>query len=149
VCSAPTWGPLRGRLKVTMVCAENLINLSYQRSKLAASNPYCMVFLYPNSPPLGGTLCPSVWRTPEVKSSLCPRWNATCSWDYCWLPPAFDRNKFSGPLQDWEDYQKSTSQCKDDEVLDALRAFSEDLSSLRDEVRSVSSRIFQNLESPT
>merc|ERR1712014_529588 len=73
-----------------MIGADNLINLSYHRSKQglqAASNPYCMVFLYPNSPAKGEAIVPSAWRSRAHPNSLHPRWNATHTWNYCWQPP--------------------------------------------------------------
>jgi hypothetical protein len=142
---------LRGRLKVTIVGADNLINLSYHRSKQKASNPYCMVFLYPNSQVKGTAICPSAWRSPTQPNTLHPRWNAAHSWNYCWLPP----NAVQGlpveteATQDFDktqDFDQTSSRGsnpgRDDDILRALRSFNREILHLRNEVSEVNSRIF-------
>merc|ERR1712110_626940 len=46
---------LTGTLKVTLISAQNLINLNCSRPH-CASNPYCMVLCYPKSPAVAGYL---------------------------------------------------------------------------------------------
>jgi hypothetical protein len=90
---------LTGRLKVTLVSAENLVNLNYVPN--LASNPYCIVYVYPQSPSPGGLVCPAAWRSPSECNTLSPKWSqslgarASCTWDYVWLEapdevPPFD-----------------------------------------------------------
>merc|ERR1712070_800683 len=55
---------LRGKLKVTVIQADNVMNLCYSSGKRVGSNPYCRVFCYPHSPSDGRTVCPSAWRMP-------------------------------------------------------------------------------------
>jgi hypothetical protein len=78
---------LQGKLKVTAIRAENLVNLAYVRGRKAYSNPYIMVFLYPNSPVIGESLVPSAWRSPCDVNTLTPVWGASNTWHFLWMEP--------------------------------------------------------------
>jgi len=77
---------LRGKLKVSVLHADNLMNLTYQNGKRAGSNPYCRVFVYPHSPKDGRTVCPSAWRMPLDIGTLSPKWNASHVFNFNWVP---------------------------------------------------------------
>jgi hypothetical protein len=149
---------LRGKLKVTIVAAENLINLSYKNHKRKCfSNPYAMVFCYPNSPVSGEAMTPSAWRTPAEENTLFPNWNAHHTWNYCWEQPAIDSPRpppHGGSMAIHPEPGGGNSdgteikEFRDDEILNVLQRFGRDVQQLRDEVRTVSGRIFRRIESP-
>lgn len=149
---------LRGRLKVIMIGGDNMMNLSYHNYKRKTySNPYAMVFVYPNSPISGEALCPSAWRTPCDPNTLFPRWGAHQTWNFCWLQPALDspRTPAHGtsaihpePGASDSDGTENGHEFREDEILNMLQRFGRDVQQLRDEVRDVSGRIFRRIESP-
>eukprot|EP00929_Paragymnodinium_shiwhaense_P094408 TRINITY_DN5495_c0_g2_i1.p1 TRINITY_DN5495_c0_g2~~TRINITY_DN5495_c0_g2_i1.p1 ORF type:complete len:778 (+),score=181.01 TRINITY_DN5495_c0_g2_i1:124-2457(+) len=76
--------PLEGKLSVTLVSAEKLLNLDLQ-SACSASNPFCTVISYPKSPcPTTNTVKPLVWRAPTELNSLAPSWNASYVFEFSW-----------------------------------------------------------------
>jgi hypothetical protein len=158
--------PITGRLKVTVVCADQLINLSYHRSTKSLSNPFAMVFLYPNSPKYGEALCPQAWRTACVLNTLSPRWEAGHTWPFAWLPSslesprtvAFRESVTIGdgaaprihPEPNASDsdstYQGMGRELSNADTFRELKRFGEDVCHLRDQVRSVSDRILHKIE---
>lgn len=93
-------GYLRGKLKVTVVSADNLTNLTYSNGKRAGSNPYCRVFCYPHSPCNGRTVCPSAWRMPLDVGTLSPKWNASHVFNFSWVSPKERLSLECAPNQD-------------------------------------------------
>jgi len=75
---------LHGQLKVTLLSAQGLVNLTYRQGMKSASNPYCRVFCYPRSPSKGSPLCPSAWRSPHKVDTLSPEWNAVYTVNFSW-----------------------------------------------------------------
>lgn len=73
---------LKGTLDLTLVSANGLINLDWRKT-FGASNPYCMVFCYPEAPG-DGPVRPCAWRLPTQKGTVNPRWNETRRFDYNW-----------------------------------------------------------------
>lgn len=150
--------PLHGTLKVTVVGADDLTNLSYHRTTKQLSNPYCMLFVYPNSPADGNVLCPSAWRSAAELNTLSPRWGSANTWNYCWSVDAIQSPRTQRPgvsadaalRQVSGETQGSTSQAYDEategEILQELRRCGQDVSQLRDEVRAVSVRVLQKID---
>jgi len=79
---------LYGTLKVTVMGAEGLMNLTYTKGKKGGSNPYCRVFCYPTSPVKvaedESILCPGAWRSPQDVGTLAPKWNANHTFNFAW-----------------------------------------------------------------
>jgi len=143
---------LHGKLKLSIVCAEKLVNLDFTKRN-GASSPFCIVLCYPQSPG-NGELRPHVWRTPTCFNSLNPRWDATRSFEFCW-----NKSKFGMGLcplqQTWSDATTSDgpdaaarSQTfsnntggKMDEVLTLMHRLSTELLQVREEVRTLASRV--------
>jgi hypothetical protein len=80
---------LSGILKLTIVSAQNLINLNLGRPHGCLSNPYCMVLCYPKSADKSASVCaglvqPCIWRAPSVNNNLDPKWNWTHTFSYTW-----------------------------------------------------------------
>jgi hypothetical protein len=87
---------LTGTLAVTLVSADNLINLN-NRNPDSMSNPYCVVICYPKAPDfIGDILQPCVWRAPAAVGTLSPQWKCTHNFDYFWKKPksAFDTTRW-------------------------------------------------------
>jgi hypothetical protein len=172
---APVVKSLRGKLKVTIIGADNLTNLTYVRHPNTVSNPYAMVFLYPNSSPHGEPLVPIAWRSPSVVSTQSPRWGYSNTWDYLWLAPpgCHEPPRTMSKDSSLHDSPRTISQSasihpeppavdsegkvttmgskqgcdfRDGEILQALQHFGRDISALREEVRSVGGRIFQEID---
>jgi len=74
---------LMGQLSLTVVQADGLVNLNFAHGG-GASNPYCTLLCYPESPK-AGQLNPCIWRT-ETKAGTCsPQWGATKSINFAWF----------------------------------------------------------------
>jgi len=92
---------LYGELTVTLVGADNLLNVCYSKNERLArqlSNPYCIVFCYPNSPG-DGQLKPVAWRSSTINQSLSPRWESGYTWKFEWrnnLPQQDEGEKTDG-----------------------------------------------------
>lgn len=75
---------IQGDLKITLLRADNLINLSYSQGRRRGSNPYARVLCYPNAPSSKFLHVPAVWRS-ETKWNTCrPEWNASHTLRYNW-----------------------------------------------------------------
>lgn len=150
---------LHGTLKVSLIGAERLVNLDFTK-KNGASSPYCMVLCYPSSP-VAGELRPCVWRTPTERNNLSPHWEARNTFEFAWARPKTLREQVTlgGPRGIWN--QESGSPDEElahggggpssnahgggatnlQEVLAMLRELGSDLGQVRQEVRSLSSRV--------
>lgn len=104
---------LSGTLKLTIVSAQNLINLNLGRPNVF-SNPYCIVLCYPksawqptanaankSSPVCEGFVRPCIWRAPPVINNLNPEWNCDHTFLFSWYAAkgGLDTKK---PKQGWE-----------------------------------------------
>jgi hypothetical protein len=162
---------LRGRLKVTIIGADNLVKMTYNRSGKSCSNPYAMVFLYPNSPVAGEEyLVPGAWRTYSEPNTLGPRWNASNTWEFVWVEPPVDSPRMSprsprsprgpSPGEDSEGAHASihpmsttgdsedpvlTGDVTDADVLKELQRFGRSVIELREQVKSVGGRIIHKI----
>jgi len=156
---------LYGDLKLTLVSAERLINLDFAK-KNGASSPYCMVLCYPISP-VNHELHPSVWRSPTASNNLNPHWDATHSFSFAWSRPSgLQRVAVGQPQATWnhegiiptgepKQIEQPSSGAgglgsrpqtvgvapRLDEVLNALREIGRELVQVRQEVRSLNSRV--------
>jgi len=74
---------IQGKLRVTVVSAENLINLDCNG---ALVNPYCTVMCFASYERSKGGPQPCIWRTPTVRNKLNPQWNMSHIFSYSWLP---------------------------------------------------------------
>mmetsp|Transcript_77112 Transcript_77112/g.223120 ORF Transcript_77112/g.223120 Transcript_77112/m.223120 type:complete len:897 (-) Transcript_77112:123-2813(-) len=84
VCSNSMRTHLEGTLEVTLLSAENLINLNtHQRG---ASSPYCMIFCYPGRSKQANLPEPVIWRTPTAKQTLHPFWGISHIFEFSWRP---------------------------------------------------------------
>jgi len=159
---------LEGTLTVTIVSAENLVNLDFTKRD-SASSPYCMVLCYPTSPDKGDSLYPCVWRTPTVKNNLNPVWDKAKAFSFNWKPKQVTE-QVASTRRTWEstdDFTKplaaalqpgdgapqgsgspnsalaavASAAPKLDEVLNILRDLTTDLGHVREEVRALSGRV--------
>jgi len=139
---------LFGKLKVTIVCAENLVNLDFTRRN-GASSPYCMVLCYPNSP-VDRQLCPSVWRTPTVANSLSPQWEVSHSFNFSWRPSGWQNAELPVPSADAifngvpgsrPVLSSPRPATRVEELLRLLRELNDDLGQVRREVHEISGRV--------
>jgi hypothetical protein len=74
----------RGSLVLTIISAEKLVNINY-RTPDSASNPYCVVTCYPNSPAQPGDMVrPCIWRAPGATNTLAPKWHCSHEFRYKW-----------------------------------------------------------------
>eukprot|EP00929_Paragymnodinium_shiwhaense_P094407 TRINITY_DN5495_c0_g1_i1.p1 TRINITY_DN5495_c0_g1~~TRINITY_DN5495_c0_g1_i1.p1 ORF type:complete len:747 (+),score=147.92 TRINITY_DN5495_c0_g1_i1:79-2319(+) len=76
---------LQGTLQVTLISAERLINLDLHTLN-SASNPYCTVLCYPNSPNSSSEIPrPCMWRSPTLLNTLHPQWSSSFhSFEFHW-----------------------------------------------------------------
>jgi len=148
---------LFGTMKITLICAERLVNLDFTK-KNGMSSPYCMVLCYPVSP-VHGHLDPRVWRTPTVQNSLNPEWKASHTFDFAWaLAKTANEEIVVGSRTNTVSRSppRSLSQSPNlappgcvpgysaqrlDEVLCMLRELGSGLGHVRQEVRSLSTRV--------
>jgi len=151
----PNGESLHGKLKVTVMHAEGLINSSYQCGKLAHSNPYCKVFCYPRSANGKGPLVPACWRSPVQVGTCSPRWFAHSVFDFCWTPPQpedlqeEDVPVEGPPLSSIQEPTKLRSEgtfagptlMKRAQVSGLVRTLGQELNALREEVRTLKSRV--------
>mmetsp|Transcript_24703 Transcript_24703/g.65279 ORF Transcript_24703/g.65279 Transcript_24703/m.65279 type:complete len:656 (-) Transcript_24703:77-2044(-) len=73
---------LAGRLDVTVLNADNLLNIDW---KGGVSDPFCIVTAFPFSPAHQDADIPEHPQlTPTMPDTLAPRWEHTMSWDFCW-----------------------------------------------------------------
>lgn len=78
-----------GRLEVTVVKAENLLNIDWKGG--GVSDPYCIVNAFPNSPnEEDGLIVPTKERTKTVYDSTAPVWDETVCFDVCWTQEGTD-----------------------------------------------------------
>mmetsp|Transcript_66821 Transcript_66821/g.196143 ORF Transcript_66821/g.196143 Transcript_66821/m.196143 type:complete len:776 (-) Transcript_66821:38-2365(-) len=79
---------LVGKLDVTILKAENLLNIDW---KGGVSDPFCIVTAFPFSPIHLDAEIPEVpKRTPTVSDTLYPKWDHTMSWDFLWTHARMD-----------------------------------------------------------
>jgi len=64
---------LMGQLNLTVVQADGLVNLNFAH-RWGASNPYCTLLCYPESPKVG-QLTPCIWRTKTITGTCNPQWS--------------------------------------------------------------------------
>jgi hypothetical protein len=74
---------LCGQLKVTLVEGCGLVNLNNSRPQ-DGSSPYCIVLCYPTFEENDRTPVPYAWKSPIVRNTLSPKWNATHVFDFRW-----------------------------------------------------------------
>mmetsp|Transcript_56902 Transcript_56902/g.176508 ORF Transcript_56902/g.176508 Transcript_56902/m.176508 type:complete len:795 (+) Transcript_56902:103-2487(+) len=158
---------LFGRLTITLISAERLVNLDFTK-KNGESNPYCMVLCYPRAP-VNGELRPCVWRAPTTENNLNPEFNATHSFEFAWSrQKTVNESVTVGTRGIWSHQSQepdvhvvgpeppdqgplggapsssalaSSTAPRLDEVLRMLRELGADLGHVRQEVRSLSSRV--------
>merc|ERR1711924_122276 len=142
-----------GQLKVTVMHAEGLVNLTYNRGKKTGSNPYCRVFCYPRSPAdRKNCLIPQAWRSPLNVSTLSPKWNASHTFDFWWMPSKglqdarFARRasriikRVSGPDgSDGQFARRATDRRR--QVSNIVQGLEGNLKCLREDVRSLNQRV--------
>jgi len=156
---------LQGKLKITIMKAVGLKNMSYIRGRKLYANPFVMIFLYPNSPGPNENLCPVAWRSPCEVSTNVPIWGVSNTWSFLWHDegtestrptprpsprqsprpaPLFSPRGTPQPLPDTGD----EPQFQDGEVMKELQRVQQEVSQLCEEVRSVSTRVFQKFGNP-
>eukprot|EP00929_Paragymnodinium_shiwhaense_P007996 TRINITY_DN111918_c0_g1_i1.p1 TRINITY_DN111918_c0_g1~~TRINITY_DN111918_c0_g1_i1.p1 ORF type:complete len:733 (-),score=115.06 TRINITY_DN111918_c0_g1_i1:143-2341(-) len=127
--------PILGNLRVTLLSAEKLINLDLH-SLSSASNPYCTVLCYPNSPDvLGEVLEPQVWRCPTVRNSLHPQWNSCYNFEYNWVRPRAKRER-PRPSPKAQNFES-----KFDEALSMLQKLGPEVKTMKDRLGSLTARV--------
>jgi hypothetical protein len=138
---------LQGQLRLTLVSAEGLLNLTYQEGKYAGSNPYCRLFCYPNSPAASAPLIPIGWRSPGVKADVNPRWNKSKNFNFYWRDP--------GTIKLSPSKSKSPSRGGSEEsdrgeanITQSLQSLVQELQSLREELAFLNGRVMRFTESP-
>lgn len=148
--SETTWNSAlpEGRLDVKLVSGDNLVNLNFTAPN-KESNPYCMVFVYPNACP-GELIKPAVWRTPTCENQNSPAWNdtadASTSFTFNWQSAMAEireraSSRMSGTCTTEEVTQVEDQQPRPSDILKALREASEQLGSTRQEFNSATSQI--------
>lgn len=78
-------GVLEGRLQVTVVKAEDLLNIDWKGS--GVSDPYCLVIAYPTIA-TDGSIDTVTHRTETIMDSTNPSWDQTVHFDVCWTRDA-------------------------------------------------------------
>lgn len=135
---------LKGTLEVTIVKAERLINLG-NTGRNGISNPYCMVFVYPDRPAEGALLQPCVWRTPTAHKTLNPSWQVCHTFGYDWtLPDRDEEEEVETKVE--RGFEVARNDCADgatklDEVMQLLRVLTGELRHVKDEVRTLNGRL--------
>jgi hypothetical protein len=87
---------ITGTLLVTLVSAENLVNINNAKPN-SLSNPYCIVICYPTAPEhTGEPVVPTLWRSPAAVGTLFPRWQCGHEFTYYWTRPksCFDTQRW-------------------------------------------------------
>lgn len=142
---------LQGTLEVTIVRADHLINICNTNGQ-GASNPYCVVFVYPTRPAEGAILEPATWCTPTVHRSLCPVWQVSHIFQFDWTARHVDVE--TPEPQIIKDVEKDAQQEQSEaiaphpesaaqlnEVLQMLQVLTGELRSVKDEVRTIAGRL--------
>jgi len=137
---------LEGRLEVTIVSANRLINLG-NTARQGASNPYCMVFVYPIRPAAGSLLRPCVWQTPTAPRTLSPCWEVSHIFDYNWSAPFAREDMVVSRVESGAEAEMLEAQGlglgveKLGEVAQLIRVLAAELQQLKEEVKMIASRL--------
>merc|ERR1719482_2073187 len=102
--------PLYGKLVVKLISAEKLINLDLQTAH-SASNPFCTVTCYPESP--GDSVKPWIWRCPTAHSCLSPVWDASFNFDFAWAQYDAKLKKLPPPCEASPQPPSDTEGCEE------------------------------------
>lgn len=141
---------LRGKLRVTVVSGDGLINLNTHRR--GCSSPYCMVLCYPKRNEEVGLPEPCIWRTPTVKESLSPSWGVSHTFDFWWSAKGELSRK-----QNWEQplpyspvhSPRGGPASPADDVLALARDLGEQLQQHRADARAVRSEVHRLMRDVT
>lgn len=80
---------LAGILKVKIISAEDLIAVDWKGG--CESDPYCMLWAWPQSPSEGRHLEPQMRKTPTQWNTSCPEFNETVEFQVHWSKDGTDR----------------------------------------------------------
>mmetsp|Transcript_59943 Transcript_59943/g.130011 ORF Transcript_59943/g.130011 Transcript_59943/m.130011 type:complete len:793 (+) Transcript_59943:71-2449(+) len=141
----------KGQLKVVLLSAEGLLNLNWS-SQSSASNPYAMVLCYPSHPPAGEGLQPVGWRMPTALNTCNPTWNASHCFTYSWstVPYTLSQGlcRSMSPRRDASEggsealaRSAATANARLERALALLNDLATDMRQVKDEVRSLSTRV--------
>jgi hypothetical protein len=138
-----TFEPLHGNLKVTLVQGEKLVNLDLCGPH-SASNPYCTVLCYPNSPKyIGEVLWPVIWRGPTRNSTLNPKWHASHVFEVAWTKPKEELSETGNQvgLAPRADCAKDIDSIKLEKFVSILQDMGSSLGEVQDQIRILSGRV--------
>lgn len=138
---------IQGKLRVTLVSAEKLINLDCNGAYV---NPYCTVLCFPSYSRSKGGPQYNIWRTPVVRNKLNPQWNARHIFTFNWVPV---RKTQAGASPGRESTASSDSLVKASQLDQVLRLLYDvagelkqqrgSLKHVREDVRTVAGRVDQ------
>jgi hypothetical protein len=128
-----------GTLKVTVLSADDLINLDFARPS-KVSSPFCTVLAYPVSPNKDCPLRPHIWRSPTVQNNLCPQWPASHDFHFDW-PESKVQMRHDTPASLSTKQEAAPNPKTEDDVVSVLFALEDELKAMRAHLRSLSSRV--------
>jgi len=106
---------LSGDLEVTMLSAEHLLNIDWKG--IGATDPYCTVTVYPNSPDENGKVIPVTVRTDTLYDALHPVWDEPMRFKMNWTQ---DGAK-NAVAEDMKDIQAVASHVPSDLIMHSSR----------------------------
>jgi len=140
---------LVGLFRVTLLSAENLLNVVFLRHPPMSCSPYCIVFCYPKSPVNRGVKHhPSAWRSPTCKNSKNPVWEVDHAWNFSWTniapTPRGEHRRASLLAMVPPALRESIARLSPIvqlEILNALRCFSQDMVHIKRDVARLCDRL--------
>jgi len=131
---------LSGKLTVTLVQGERLVNLDFT-SRFGGPNPYCTVLCYPMSPQ-NGSHREVIWRSPSVKRTCRPEWNASHTFNVRWHMTKEQASVMQDSMEK-SSRPVTASVGKLEQVANIIKEISDGLGEVRKDMRSLTYRMDQ------
>mmetsp|Transcript_26911 Transcript_26911/g.52748 ORF Transcript_26911/g.52748 Transcript_26911/m.52748 type:complete len:740 (+) Transcript_26911:119-2338(+) len=131
---------LSGQLKVTLVQADRLVNLDFS-SRYGGPNPFCTVLCHPMSPQ-DGCHREVIWRSPSVKHTCNPKWDASHTFDFRWHMTKEQATRFQDCME-LSSRPQTASKTKLEQVAHTIKEIGEGLIEVRKDMYSLSTRLDQ------
>jgi len=135
--------PRVGTLVLTLVCAENLLNLNWSTIR-TGSSPYCIIMCCPNAPAIGELVQPYVWRSPTVQDDCSPNWDVSHVLHFNWVWTLSSHSSHIGKdkLRNCsEDAHVDTATEKVDQVMSFLFEMGQEMQEFQEHINTLAARI--------
>lgn len=131
---------LTGKLKVTLVQGDGLVNLDFS-SRSTGPSTYCTVLCYPMSPQ-NGCHREVIWRSPAVKKSCNPKWEASHVFDVRWHMTKEQAATMQDSMEP-SSRPPTASPGKLDQVAGIIKEIGDGLCDVRKDMTSLTKRVDQ------